>query len=70
MAVFLVVYVAIPIVLVVLGVLFYQRSRASRMGLRCPACNEYMRIELMSENQRCNTCGAPLRPTEENNAQP
>ena len=37
-------------VLIVLGVLFYMRAVASRKGLRCPQCGEYMRIELMDED--------------------
>ena len=54
-----------------LAIAFYLRARASRKGLRCPQCGEYMRIELMeARNQRCNTCGAPLEVTEETHAQP
>lgn len=56
-------------IVVVLGLLFYLRARASRKGLRCPKCNEYMRIELMDTPQRCNTCGTPLDITEETHAQ-
>jgi len=64
------VYVVIPIALVMLGVLFYLRARASRQGMRCPNCNEYIRLELMDRNQRCATCGTPMVPTEEKHAQP
>lgn len=54
-----------------IAVLLYARSVASRKGMRCAQCGEYMRIELMSaDNQRCNTCGAPLDVTEERHAQP
>ncbi len=56
-------------VLIVLGVLFYMRAVASRKGLRCPQCGEYMRIELMDDPQRCNTCGAPMEETGETHAQ-
>ena len=55
--------------LIVLGVLFYLRAVASRRGMRCPQCGEYMRIELMDTAQRCNTCGAPMETTEERHAQ-
>ena len=63
------IYVALGVLALVLGILFYLRARGSRRGLRCPQCNEYMRVELMDTNQRCNTCGAPLKATGETHAQ-
>ena len=56
-------------VVVVLAIAFYLRAVASRKGLRCPQCGEYMRIELMDTPQRCNTCGAPMEETGETHAQ-
>jgi hypothetical protein len=63
-------YVGVPCLLLVLGVLFYSRARSSRRGMRCPNCGEYVRIELMDADQRCNTCGVPLKTTGETHAQP
>ena len=53
-----------------LALLLYMRSRASRRGLKCPQCGEYVRIELMDANQRCSVCGAPLEMTGDTHAQP
>ena len=66
----LLLYVGLGAVAIVLGVLFYLRARASRRGLRCPQCGEYVRIELMDTDQRCTTCGAPLEVTGDIHAQP
>ena len=64
------IYAVVGAVIGVLAVLLYARARASRQGLKCPQCGEYVRIELMDANQRCNTCGAPLEVTGDTHAQP
>ena len=64
------IYAVIGAVFGVVAVLLYARARASRRGLRCPQCGEYVRIELMDADQRCTTCGTPLEVTGDTHAQP
>ena len=56
----LLLYTGIGVIVIVLGVLFYLRSVASRKRYCCPQCGEQVSVELMKAGH-CNVCGAPLR---------
>ncbi len=45
---------------VVLGILFYLRSRASRKSYRCPECGEWFEQAEHLEARNCNVCGSSL----------
>ena len=53
-------YGAIGAILLVLAIVFYSRSVASRKRYCCPKCGEQISVELMSAGH-CNVCGTPLR---------
>ena len=53
-------YALIGLLLIILAVVFYTRSVASRKRYCCPQCGEQISVELMDAGH-CNFCGAPLR---------
>ncbi len=58
--VILLLYAGIGAVVVLVGVLLYLRSAASRKRYCCPQCGEQVAVELMKAGH-CNVCGVPLR---------
>jgi hypothetical protein len=53
-------YAGIGAVVLLVGIIFYLRSVASRKRYCCPQCGEQLQVELMKA-EHCNMCGAPLR---------
>lgn len=55
----IIVYAAILVALVLLGIIFYLRAAVSRRLVVCPHCGEQLQIELMGATT-CTVCGASL----------